>query len=143
MNKDKSYTPELGQAFFGCSWDENAVPEYAEALFFGVWKEIARVFWNVNQREFDSRGVDDPKIEGFDVRPYWWGDEDAPEADLPNFAFGEVKIRWYKYPGRGMSTNVDWDPARWVAWFDSALVAVRAHEEKWKVERAARRNEPK
>lgn len=115
------------------------MPEYAEALFFAVWKQIARTFGNIEQREFCARGSIDPGIPGFEVRPYWWGEENAPEAGLPNFVFGGVRIRWYKYPGRGMSTNVEWEPARWVEWFDAATAAVRAHEKAWNERRAAER----
>lgn len=135
MSDAKEYEPDLGQAFGGNPWEKHVMPEYAEALFEAIWKEIARVFWNMNQREFDPYGTDDPKIPGFEVRSYWWGDENASEADLPNFVFGDVRIRWYKYPGRGMSANVSWDPVRWVEWFDSALAAIRAHEKLWDEER--------
>ena len=74
--------------------------------------EIGRVFWNVNQREW-KLGYD-PKIPGVEVRPYYWGDETDKEATKPNFKFGEAEIRWYKYPGRGMTVNVDWGPEKWV-----------------------------
>lgn len=123
------YTPELGQAIFGAPTGEYELPRYAEALFSAIWREIARVFWNREQREFDSRGNDDPKIPGFTVRPYCYDDE-SEEAKLPNFTFGDdfihgrVELRWYKYPGRGMSCNVEWNPDQWVAWFDEAMTAL-------------------
>jgi hypothetical protein len=129
MSETTTYQPELGQSLFGAPTGEYDLPEYAEALFFGIWREIVRVFCNKNQRDMDSRGADDPGVPGITVRPYWWGDEDAPEASLPNFAFGEAQIRWYKYPGRGMSCNVTWTPDQWVAWFDAAIAAIRAFED--------------
>jgi hypothetical protein len=127
MSNEKAYTPELGQAFYGCPTEANAMPRYAGALFSEVWRVMGREFGNTNQRTFNPRGEDDPKIPGFEVRPYWWGDDDAPQANMPNFVFGDVQIRWYKYPGRGMSTNVDWSPLQWVAWFDAAIKAIETH----------------
>jgi hypothetical protein len=43
---------------------------------------------------------------------------------LPNLRFEGVEINWYKYIGRGMSTNVDWYPDRWVKWFNKALTVI-------------------
>jgi hypothetical protein len=122
-----TYQPELGQAVFGAPTGEHELPEYALALFRGVWREIARVFWNREQREFNGYGTEDPKLPGFTVRPY--RSDDTPEAELPNFVFGDAELRWYKYPGRGMSANVDWKPDQWVAWFDAAMKAIRDYEE--------------
>lgn len=102
------------------------LPKYAEALFFGVWGQISRVFWNKNQRAMSQRGEDDPCITGFTVRQYCW--DDGPDSLLPNFVFGEAELRWYKYPGRSMTANVTWEPAQWVAWFDAALAAIKAYE---------------
>jgi len=42
----------------------------------------------------------------------------------PNMKFGEVVINWYKYLGRGTSTNVDWDEHQWRVWFDAAIQAI-------------------
>lgn len=47
---------------------------------------------------------------------------------LPNMAFGEVRINWYKYPCRGTSCNVDWDERQWRVWFDSAILALQQWE---------------
>lgn len=43
---------------------------------------------------------------------------------LPNMKFGDVTINWYKYIGRGMSTNVNWTAPEWVEWFNNALGAI-------------------
>ena len=101
------------------------MPEYAQALFEGIRYEIERVYWNREQVEWDQHA--DPKVPEVEWRPYYWGDDEAV-AELPNFAFEGVEIRWYKYPGRGMSTNKAWKPAEWTAWFERCLAAVRASE---------------
>lgn len=117
------YTPELGQAFNATrSWSAYELPEYVTAMFFGIKEEIERVYWNRNQKRWE--GYEDPGIEGIVWRPYYWGDNEV-EADKPNFAFEDVKIRWYKYPGRGMSTNHDWQPDQWVTWFDRCIACIR------------------
>lgn len=121
------YTPELGHCCFGCPTGECELPDFAEALFWHLWREIGRVYWNRTQTEFPDGGTD-PGIPGIVIRPYWWGDEDAPEAASPNFAAKGVELRWYKYPGRGMSCNVECTPARWVSWFDACLSDIRGTE---------------
>ena len=122
------YTPELGQMCFGNPTGEYEMPEYTVALFFGLWREIGRVYWNRNQEEFSNYGSDDPEIPGIVVNAYWWGADDTPESARPNFTFGDVEIRWYKYPGRGMSCNVDWEPRQWVEWFDACLEKIQGSD---------------
>ena len=124
-NRNKKYEPELGQVCFGCPTSEYQVPEYAQAAFDYILEEIRRVFWNVNQERWDYHC--DPKINGIVFRPYYWGNDEI-ESSVPNFKFGEVEIRWYKYPGRGMSTNVQWDANRWSTWMEQVLKIVRDYE---------------
>lgn len=83
------------------------LPEYARALFMVIQEKIGRVSWN--RKPEQREGGFDPETEGITWRPYCWNDE-SPETELPNLVSGEVKIRWYKYPGRGLSCNVDWTP---------------------------------
>lgn len=120
------YVPSLGQ-FVNApgTWDVFEMPEYAQAMFEAVRAEIARVYWNREQSEWEE--FEDPGIPGMVWRCYYWGDDDQ-EAGLPNFTFGEVEVRWYKYAGRGMSTNRDWSPAEWAGWFDRCMAAVRGSE---------------
>ena len=98
------------------------MPRYAGALFAGLLDEIRRVYWNVNQKEWESS--DDPKIPGMEWRPYWWGGEEAPEALLPNFKFEDVEVRFYKHPGRNNSTNRELTPEEWASWYERALDAI-------------------
>jgi len=206
------------------------VPEYVEALIFGIYRELKRVYWNWNQERLEDREdwqlLDLP--QGFEYRRYCWADcdcgaespihskdcrcivehgewnsrrlsygtdepenpvteEDIAEAikrgiprqdfvisqafrfarrlnlarcdeweklnphppctcgaeatwkardehlpscspGLPNMSFGEVRINWYKYIGRGMSVNVDWDAQRWREWFDECLKRIAFYD---------------
>ena len=109
------YEPELGQVIFGNKAGAFDCPDFVDAMIqFLLWR-TGLVFWNRKQREWDR--IEDPGIQGVKFRPYCW-DEDSTEADKPNLAFDGVEIRWYKYPGRGMSVNKDWTPVELVAWFD-------------------------
>lgn len=122
-----TFEPSLGQMAFGNAWSEFEMPRFARALFDGIIEEIRRVYWNREQREWEVH--DDPKIDGVTYRPYWWGDENAPEVEMPNFVFDarpDVEIRWYKWPGRGMNCNVTMTADEWVAWFDACFAAIRA-----------------
>lgn len=120
------YQPELGQAAFGCPWGAYETGELGDACIAYVCREISRVYWNINQEEWDGRS--DPEIAGLTWRPYWWGDEEDPEATKPNLEHGDVAIRWYKYPGRGQSVSKQMSADDWKSWLEGTLATVRAHE---------------
>lgn len=123
------YEPELGQALFGCPTGHFDVPDYGCALLEWLMKEIGRVFWNREQEEWD-RYVD-PRIDGIEYRPYYWGEDEAIAA-LPNFKLtGEpFEIRWYKHSWRGLSCTHNLTPAQWVEWFNRGLALVHTVDEK-------------
>lgn len=118
---ENKYTPELGQAVFGAPWSEHELPPIAELAFMGALDVLSTAAWNHLQRTVDFRNEEDmvkvneimPNLE---VHAYFWG-EDEEREKLPNFKFRDVEIRWYKYPGRGMSTNIETSPAAWSEWF--------------------------
>lgn len=111
---------ELGHMLFGPEPGAVEMSNYAEAAFWFIHHEIKRIYWNKNQKEWDGR-VEDPELPGITWNAYDWDGA----SDAPNFAFDEVKVWWYKYPGRGMTCNVDWDANQWAAWMDKCLAAVR------------------
>ena len=118
--------PELGQMLFGNPTGSYGMPEYADALVRALLHEISRVYWNRNQKSWDDHA--DPAICGVEFRPYWWGDDEAPEATKPNLKFdhSEQEVRWYKRPGRGTSCTIEWGPLAWTEWFGAALKTIRA-----------------
>ena len=121
------YKPEIGQALFGNPTEKYALPDYAEALLMALLDEIGRVYSNVYQVSWDQ--TEEPNIPGITFHPYWWGEDDDPGALLPNFAFDGVEIRWYKYPGRGMSCNRNMISIEWTKWFSKCLAVIRAADE--------------
>jgi hypothetical protein len=135
-------TPELGQALFApYSVSSHPVPEYVEAFLNHILGEFDRIYWNTFQTESplstgstyrpDQGHLDYPVLPlpaGTHIRSFWWGNEDDPAAELPNFEHNGVTIHWYKHPGRSLTTNTVQDPDAWVTWFTDALTTLRAAE---------------
>jgi hypothetical protein len=121
------YTPELGQLLFGCPTGRYDVPDYGVALIEWCMKEIERVYWNRNQREWDR--YTDPQIPGIIYRPYYWGDDEV-EMELPNFQLegNQFEIRWYKHCWRGVSCNINYTPGQWVEWFDEVIKRIQRYD---------------
>ena len=117
------YTPEAGQALFGCPRGQYSVPDYGCALLEWLMKETERIFWNREQREWDR--YEDPRIPGNIFRAYYWGEDDRIAA-LPNYTIDgdPLEIRWYKHSWRGLTATHEYTPAQWVAWFTLALAHI-------------------
>jgi len=125
--KKNYYEPEMGQAIFGNPMGFYECPEFVGALLKYLLEEIERVYWNVNQKEWDKN--EDPKIKGIEFNSYYWGDNEE-EGEKPNFKFKSVEIRWYKYVGRGMSLNKEMSEKQWRQWFDKCLKVIRKADKK-------------
>ena len=115
------YEPEIGQAVYGNPWGEFKASLQVEAFLAYILVEIERVFWNKNQKEWDR--YEDPKIPNIEYRPYYWGEDE--EMAKPNFKFEDVEIRWYKYPGRGMSVNKEMTDKEWHQWRYRCIDTIR------------------
>lgn len=130
----------------GGVWCRYDVDDFVEALFMAILQEIERVHWNVYQHRWGpswhADQVEDPMIPGIAFVRYYDGcaceDEDEHRPDCrhkrPNFQHEDVQFRWYKYPGRGMSTNKDWTSDEWRTWFARCLETVRAFERAGEIE---------
>jgi hypothetical protein len=119
----KRYEPEIGQACFGNAYGEFDAGDLGDACVTLILYEIERVFWNTRQKQWDR--FDDPGIEGIEYHSYYWGD-DEEEAAKPNLAGFGLEVRWYKHPGRGMTTNIEIEANGWSDWLDAMLTAIRA-----------------
>lgn len=112
------------------TYAEFEADDFHNALLQSVLREIARVFWNRNQREWDD--YEDAGIEGVVTRPYSYcccegaDHDDNCKTALPNFEFEGVHFHWYKHSGRGMSVNVDMDAAAWREWHARVMAVVKA-----------------
>lgn len=105
------YQPELGQMIFGQAHKEHAVPPIMDAALEAIDAELCRAMWNIHQKEyvspFRNTGASFKEIEAFQVEAYSW-DEDY--AQPWNFKCGDIEVSWYKYLGRGMSSNTELTP---------------------------------
>lgn len=121
-------------------WCRYSADDFVEALFSAILDEIKRVHWNVFQHQWGpswhADQVEDPMIPGISFVRYYDGCECEDESEhrpdcrhsKPNFQHEDVQFRWYKYPGRGMSTNKDWSADEWRAWFGRCLATIRQFE---------------
>jgi hypothetical protein len=116
----KKYNPELGQYLFGNPTGNFQIENYQEALIVYLIEEIRIAFWNKFQKDWEDS--EDPKLNGVTYNYYYWG-ENEEESKKPNLKFSHSpqEIRWYKYPGRGMSCTIKMNEKQWRKWFDKAL----------------------
>jgi len=118
------YQPEIGQLLFGNPMGGFEMPPYACSMLTGLLDNFDQVYWNQHQHEWQRDAC--VEIGPVYFRPYWWGDDDTPEAGLPNFGLTDdpVEIRWYKHAKRGQSVNMDLTPGQWAAWHDRVYRAM-------------------
>lgn len=122
------------------TWCRYECDDFIEALLMAILAEITRVHWNIYQHSWGASWhadeIEDPEIPGIQFTRYYDGCEceDEPEHRKdcrharPNFQHEDVQFRWYKYPGRGMSTNKEWNAEEWRAWFQRCLATIRSFE---------------
>ena len=95
-------TRKLGEIADGYDGQSYAMPDYAVALFFGVWKELSRIYWNREQELFDEDGQDDPKIT-----------IDAVDSLAPGDAFVLCSDGlWAYFDDAELGAIIDGQPAR-------------------------------
>lgn len=120
------FEPELGQMAFGQPHQTYAIPEIMLAALLSISLEIERVWWNVWQADFNTPFENNGprcnfKCAEFEVRAYSWSDEEQPY----NFAWRDIRISWYKWCGRGASSNIVITPDLASECLDACLLAVR------------------
>jgi hypothetical protein len=102
----EQYEPELGQALFGQPHKEFAVSNLWEAALAAISDALARVMWNIDQKEYDSpfanTGSSFTDLPEFQVHAYSW--DESVEQPF-NFKWRDVEISWYKHAARGLSAN--------------------------------------
>ena len=100
---------EFGNLMFGNSRGEYLFPDRALASC-EEWESLCKaadVCSGYGTPEHGGEWIFEN--DTFIIRPYWWGKEDAPEAELPNFHYKptDFKIDWYKYAFRDSYMNQD------------------------------------
>jgi hypothetical protein len=122
--------PEIGQLLFGQAPAYSAgMSDWVGSMFDGIMREFDRVWWNTKQKQYSSRS-DDGSLGNVHVRCYRY--DDVPEGEVGDDNFWleghEQRIRWYKYPGRGMSCKFDLDRDAWIAWHDAVMAELRCFD---------------
>ena len=117
----------IGQLLFGHPPHSYDVPEIWEAALDAVNAEIERVWFNERQaavsgpmRNYAARY----DCEVFSAHAYDWDNEDQPW----NFKWRDVRIRWYKRCGSGMTANMPLTPDMAAEMLTECLAAIRAGE---------------
>lgn len=119
--------PEIGQLLFGQAPPYCAgMPDWVESMFDGIIREFERVWWNAKQTSWESRS-DDGNLGRVHVRYYRYDEVPEGEVGEDNFWLEghDQRIRWYKYPGRGMSCSKDLDTNGWIDWHDAVKAELR------------------
>lgn len=110
---------ELGLIAFG-NPQAYDVPDFVD-------EPLADIFLNYLQRHgipeevaiWDaSYGTNFPEGKELVVRPYDWGWDGEDEDMLPNIEFRGIRLWWYKYLGRSMTTDQKISEKRWRQWLD-------------------------
>jgi len=123
------YQPELGQLLIGNSSGNYNCKDYVQALINYILEELERVYFNRNQKWGEEFGVNSFKLGKVRYFPYYWGNRKKLK-ERPNFWLegAKVKIYWYKHSERGLSSNVNYTPERWISWFNKCVKEVRKHD---------------
>jgi hypothetical protein len=101
------YQPELGQFCFGQPYQQYEASELLISALEHIDSELKRIMWNIEQKEYFSPFENTGQYfvnNIFEVYAYSWDDT----IDQPyNFRWNNhnFDVSWYKYLGRGTSTN--------------------------------------
>lgn len=124
------YSPELGQMCFGQPFKSYAVPEIMEAALMSISNELDRVMWNIHQKEYNSpfsNSGQSFRCPTFTAVSYSWADDPQPY----NFKHQKtgLTVSWYKWFGRGASSDRDISPAMAAEVLEDCLAAIRRIED--------------
>lgn len=122
------YEPEIGQLLFGQPYKRYQASNLLVAALEAVREELERVSWNKKQEDpgdpFGNTGGS-YKNGVFEVQAYSW---DESKEQPYNFKYGDFEVSWYKYLGRGTSTNKEISPEEVEGMLDACLDSVRKED---------------
>ena len=101
--------------FYQPTLETQADTEFINAILEAIENDWLRVMWNIHQEEYDDQNpwrntgnVKGYKNDTFEVHAYDWSWDYDDSSDQPqpyNFKWRDLEICWYKWCGRGISTN--------------------------------------
>lgn len=108
-----SFEPELGQmCWSGTPWQQYPLPNYIYKglCMLGEYIEKNNLSWDDPTSNSGATFENDT----FAIRAYCWAEE-SPQALLPNFEYGDIKVAWYKNAARSASINKHLTYKEWCA----------------------------
>ena len=124
------YEPEIGQALFGQPSQEYEASNLLVAALNAIREDLLRVYWNINQKEMEdpfSNSGNKYKNDIFEIEAYSWN-EDVVQPY--NFKWKDFEVSWYKYLGRGTSTNREIEPKEINQMLNECLEALQKEDTK-------------
>jgi hypothetical protein len=107
---------------------EHDVPDIMHAALTMISDELGRIMRNHTQEDYPSpfsNSGAEFRNDTFHAQAYSWGDDDQPY----NFAWKDLRISWYKWMGRGMSSNIAITPDMAAACLDDCLKSLQILED--------------
>jgi len=97
---NKIFEPELGQMFFGQSWQELECPEFVVSLL----RVLGELLKQKKLVEYDPTSNNGAQYKNnvFEIQAYSWNED---EEQSYNFKWKDVEVSWYKYLGRSTTIN--------------------------------------
>lgn len=128
-----SFIPELGQMAFGRPWEEHGVPDIMDAALQYIRYDLERVLGNLTQQR---DRYNDPfgnyssafRCDVFGVWGYDWSEDREQPYNFFHVPTG-LRISWYKYSGRGMSSDREITPDLAAEVLESCMAALGAVED--------------
>lgn len=119
---------------------ERANENIITAVLEAIENDLLRIMWNIRQNDtydnenpFRNTGnVKGFSTEIFEVHAYDWGwgyDDDISKPQPVNFKWRDIEICWYKWCGRGISTNRPITNNEIAMLLNECLTSLRNYEE--------------
>lgn len=124
---NKPYDPVVGPMTLNQPWLGFTAPEYIVALLSYLDSEIARVIFNITDRDdiyespFGEFGTSF-ETDTFKIRAHSW----SPSLrEQWNFKYGKIQIAWYQYLGKGTCINYALRETEAIQMFNDCLKSIR------------------
>ena len=106
---------ELGNLMFNTNANQKyECPNYIVALLREIQRQLDRIMWNINQKEYDNpfeNSANSFELGNFKIEAYNWNDDISQpynfiyKVDKSKSNLDDIKISWYKYLGRDTTIN--------------------------------------
>ena len=129
---------ELGNIMFNTNVNQQyKCPNYIIALLREIDRQLDRIMWNIEQKDFDSpfdNTGNSFRLGNFEIHAYNWNDDESQEynfiykVDKNKANMPDLKISWYKYLGRDTTINQELDSSVMIDIFDDIIDQLHKYE---------------